>query len=187
MIERWHVLPAVLAALPACAPGPPPVDQAPGGDSTADSVEAAWASVQGLSCEGLAWRILKVDPTRAELAAEFGRPDSIVATTEPNRHVRGQLDSLFTVHYPGLMSILRKPEGGRDMVDHAVVTANRFLAHPQIGIDAPAARVIQALGEPTRRSPAALVYECGDGAEEPVTFHLAGGAVSRIEIDFYLD
>lgn len=187
MIAVRHVAPALLVALIACAPEAPPSEEPPAAArAPADSVEPP-SAVEALSCEGLAWTILEAEPTREGLAAGFGRPDSIVVSTEPNRHVRGRIDSLFAVHYPGLVSHLRKPEGGRDMADHAVVTANRFLAHPEIGIGVPESRVTQALGEPTRRTGGSLVYECGDGAEEPVTFHLADGVVRRIEIDYYLD
>ena len=107
--------------------------------------------------------------------------------TEPNRHVPGRTDSLFVVHYDGLVSSIRTPSPGRDLPFHVVVTDNRFVRHPAIGIGATAATVEAVLGAPTRRTDATLVYECGEGAEEPVTFRLEAGRVERIVIDYYVD
>lgn len=73
------------------------------------------------------------------------------------------------------------------MVDGLVVMESRFLAYPSIGVRAPEERVLAALGEPTRRTPDTLVYDCGMHVEEPVTFRLLDGVVRRIEIDYYLD
>jgi hypothetical protein len=47
--------------------------------------------------------------------------------------------------------------------------------------------VTRVLGEPTRRTPGGLVYDCGGGASQPVTFHLDGeDRVERVEISFYV-
>lgn len=143
--------------------------------------------MEEIACEDLARTILAVEPVRSSLERKFGAPDSVVASTEPNRHVRGRVDSLFVVHYSGLTASLRKPGGGEDMVDHVTVTESRFLAYPAIGVGVPEDRVIAALGEPTRRTRQSLVYDCGEHIEEPVTFHLADGVVRRIEIAYYLD
>jgi len=115
------------------------------------------------------------------------RPDSVAASTEPNRHVAGATDSLFAVHYSGLTVQIRKPRDGNDMVSHARVTDNQYLAYPRIGIGAPADRVIEALGQPTSREDGVLVYSCGMGAEQPVKFELADSVVRAIVIEFYVD
>ena len=177
----WMVLFAA-----ACAPDGAPPEDAPGRVEGPEDRQQP-AAVETIACENLARTILAVEPVRASLQRQFGVPDSITATTEPNRHVPGRVDSLFVVHYSGLTASLRKPGGGEDMVDGVVVTESRFLAHPAIGVGAPEARVIAALGAPTRRTAGSLVYDCGEHVEEPVTFHLRDGVVQRIEIDYYLD
>ena len=176
----------LLAAAAACAPDPAPSEHPAGREPAAGDGQTPPA-VEEIACQDLARTILAVEPLRASLAREFGAPDSIVATVEPNRHVPGRMDSLFVVHYSGLTSFLRKPGGGQDMMDHVVVTENRFLSHPSIGVGVSGDRVIAALGEPTRRTAESLVYDCGMHVEEPVTFHLEDHVVRRIEIDYYLD
>lgn len=178
---------ALLVAATACAPESPPPQDAAGRDEAAAAPPREPAAVEEIACEDLARTILAVEPMRASLERKFGAPDSVAATTEPNRHVHDRVDSLFVVHYSGLTSSLRKPGGGEDMVDHVTVTESRFLAYPTIGVGAPEERVIAALGEPTRRTSDSLVYDCGVHVEEPVTFHLVDGLVRRIEIAYYLD
>ena len=141
----------------------------------------------GITCDGLGWSILAVRPTRDGLRARFGAPVAVDARAVENRHVAGQIDTVLTVRYDGLHSEIYAVTGGRELPDHVLVTDGRFLAVPALGPGAPAERVTRALGEPTRRTPTSLVYECGEDVEEPVTFHLRGGAVERIEIDYYVD
>lgn len=173
---------AALAALAAgCSAPPAPEPSAPPPPTTSAPAPAT------LSCDDLARTLLVVEPTRAALAARFGPPDSLEVATEPNRHVPGQVDSLFVAHYDGLTSAIRTPSPGRDLPFHVVVTDSRFLRYPALGIGATATAVEAALGPPTRRTPTTLVYECGEGAEEPVTFRLRDGVVERIVVDFYVD
>ena len=140
-----------------------------------------------LSCEGLETSILAVPATRAELRRAYGEPDSIFGTTEPNRHVPGAVDSLFSVYYQGLTAGLRTPSGARDMVEHVTVRDNRFLRYPHIGIGATPSDIVAALGEPTARVSMTLVYDCGDATDQPVTFHLQTARVDSIQIHYYVD
>ena len=150
------------------------------GGSSADTADIP-------SCDDLANELLRTPITRAALSAEYGAPDSLLATTEPNRHVEGATDSLFTVFYPGLTALLRTPTDARDMVTHVTVSDNRYVAYPRIGIDADAASVTDALGAPHTRDAGSLVYACGEAVEQPVTFHLANGVVRSIDISYYVD
>jgi hypothetical protein len=139
------------------------------------------------SCEDLHATMLKVAPTRQAFAAEFGAPDSIARSTEPNRHDPAAIDSLFTVYYPRLVLDIRTPAGARDMATHVRVEDNRYLAYPGIGIGAAASRVEEVLGEPRERGPGSLTYQCGMGAEQPVTFSIANGRVGAVDIAWYVD
>lgn len=174
-------------APPATATDSPAADaELPGTAGAADAPDLDPESVP-LTCEGLHEQILKVPPTRQAFANEFGPPDSVAATTEPNRHVPGAVDSLFTVYYPGLVLDLRTPTGARDMATHVRLEQDRYLAYPAFGMGTPAGTVEAVLGEPHSRDSGNLKYQCGMGAEQPVTFMIDNGRVTAIEIAFYVD
>lgn len=189
--QRTWMLAAVALLALACAEDRPdsPPSRAGGAEGTAAASRAdgSVGSANLPSCDELAVALLRTPITRAELAAEYGAPDSVVATTEPNRHIQGATDSLFTVFYPGLTALLRTPPSARDMVTHVTVTDNRYVAYPQLGIDADAASVTDALGAPHTRDAGSLIYACGEAVEQPVTFHLVNGVVSSIDISYYVD
>lgn len=182
-----HCLAVLGALLVACSP-----DRAPSPEATpaADTATAATVPgdtlLAGMTCESFLGDGLRVAPTRAALADEFGAPDSVRAWAEPNRHVPDVTDSLFDVHYAGLFVHIRTPHGGNDMPDLARVTDNRFMQHAGLGIGAPGERLVRVLGEPSERSDTQLRYECSEVAA-PVTFTLARGVVTGIELDYYVD
>lgn len=161
-----------------------------GSDTTGLPETGAGSAATGAvpaDCEDLQDAILRVPPTRAALAAEYGAPDSVRSSTEPNRHVAGATDSLFTVHYPGFVADMRTPAGARDMATHVLVESSRYLAFPGIGIGATADRLREVLGEPDDAGSAYVRYQCSDAVEQPVTFRLTAGRVSAIEIHYYVD
>jgi hypothetical protein len=137
-------------------------------------------------CDSLERTILAGPLTRAGLRDRFGAPDSTHAATEPNRHVPGAVDSLFTEFRPGLVGSFRTLAGARDLIAGAEVTGRGYIAHSGLDIGAPEARVVRILGEPSRRSGDALVYECGE-VEQPVTFRLRDGIVTAVTIAYYVD
>lgn len=167
---------------------PPDDGSAPGADvPLTTTVDAAADGAVPSSCEDLHATMLKVAPTREAFAAEFGAPDSITRSAEPNRHDPAATDSLFTVYYPQLVLDIRTPAGARDMATHVAVQDNRYLAYPGIGIGAAASKVEETLGAPTERGPGSLTYQCGMGAEQPVTFSIADGRVRAVDIAWYVD
>lgn len=139
------------------------------------------------TCDDLAAVMLDPVPMRDRLQSRFGPADSLEVTTQPNRHLEGVTDSIFTVHYPGLTVRLHKPGGAEALVSHVTVGDNRYLAFPRIGIGAPEDSVVAALGPPTDRTTHRLTYSCGIGAEQPVHFELDRGRVARVTIDYYVD
>jgi hypothetical protein len=157
-----------------------PVD----GDDTAHSPTSV---ADTISCAGLHDRILRVPPTRAAFLAEFGTPDSVTGSIEPNRHVPDAVDSLFVVFYPGLVMNIRTPQGGRDMATGVTIHDDRYLAYPEIGMETSAERVTATLGTPTRRRDDQLIYDCDTVVEQPVAFRIVDGRVARIDISYYVD
>ena len=182
-----HVRPVLLAtalALAACGgeraePDPP---EAPAG---ADA--SPLPSGPTVICAGLEEVILATHPTREPLRAAYGEPDSTTTTPVPNRHVPGATDTLFTIHYPGLVALVHKPAEGNDLADFARVEDNRYLTIPSLGVGTTEELVRAALGEPLRVEDGALVYWCGEGAEQPVSFELADGRVRAVLVDYYVD
>jgi hypothetical protein len=159
------------------------------GDTADARAEASRGEALPAGCEGLAETILRFEHTRANLVRHMGPADTVEATAHPNRHVPGVTDSLFTIHYPGLVAGVHKPGGGEDLVSHVAVTDNRYLAFPRIGIGAQQDSVMAALGLPTegQTDGSALTYNCGMGPDQPVTFHLQDNRVSRITVEYYVD
>jgi hypothetical protein len=144
------------------------------------------AELSATSCEGLENGLLATPPLRAALAAAFGPPDSATVVTRPNLHDPGVTDTVFAVHHPGLRLSGVQPTGGREVPGHLVVVDNRYLAAPRLGIGAEESAIVEAYGAPGARHPGALVYACGE-VEQPVTFWLENGRVSRITVEFHVD
>ena len=155
----------------------------PAGDSTAGDTVAVEPA---LECAGLELSLLRAEPGRAGLRQTHGEPDSVRATTEPNRHMAGAIDSLFDVFYPGLRASFRTPPSARDLITAVSITDNRYISDARIGIGAREDTVIALLGPPTRREGGALVYDCGE-VEQPVRFELSSGRVTAIAIAYYVD
>lgn len=156
-------------------------------DESGISGEERSGELVPVSCEGLETSLIAAMPTRAGLRASFGAADSIRIATEPNRHMPDVVDSLFVVHYPGLVATLRKPGGGDDMPDLIEIADARYVGPAQLAPGVSAAQVVAVLGEPTEQDDTRLVYDCNLGADQPVTFHVRGGRVASITIDYYLD
>lgn len=145
------------------------------------------ASVSGLTCLTLMDAVFLAPLTREELLQAYGAPDSVHAATEPNRHVAGVIDSLFQVHYPGLTAGFRTPGGGSDLITRMDVTDNRYLRYPTIGIGARRDRLMQVLPDTSLVAADRVEYDCGMGANEPVTFWLVGGQIRRVSKSYYVD
>lgn len=183
---------AICALAPGCAdrqsgPDRPGDGSSPGVEVPVTAGDAVEEGAVPASCEDLHATMLRVPPTRQAFAAEFGAPDSIARSAEPNRHDPATVDSLFIVYYPRLVLDIRTPAGARDMATHVRVEDNRYLAYPGIGIGATAREVEEALGEPGARDPGRLIYQCGSGAEQPVMFSIPNGRVRAVEIAWYVD
>lgn len=139
------------------------------------------------SCRGLERQILAAEVAPDALVRAFGPPRRRAAETEPNRHLPDATDTLVTLSWEGLEVRLRDPPGKAPLPQRALVRSARFVRHPELAPGTSAVAVVQALGEPGRRRADALVYDCGTGASQPVTFHLREGRVERIEVSFHVD
>ena len=145
------------------------------------------ASLAGMTCLTLMDAVFLAPLTRAELLQAYGAPDSVHASTEPNRHVPGVLDSLVQVHYHGLSAEFRIPGGGSDLITRMDATDNRYLRYPSIGIGARRDRLIQVVSDTSLVTDDRVEYDCNMGANEPVTFWLVSGQVRRVSKTYYVD
>jgi hypothetical protein len=149
-VRALVLLALVSAALASsCTPGQ---EHQPAEDPDTADVQAEAARSEALppGCEELAETLLRFAPTRAGLANRLGAADRVELVTQPNRHVEGVTDSLFTIYYPGLVAGVHKPGGGEDLVSHVALTDTRYVAFPRIGIGAQQDSVMAALGPPPR-------------------------------------
>ena len=71
----------------------------------------------------------------------------------------------------------------------AMVSDNRYLKYPQLGIGTPGVTILQSLGEPGNRESGKYRYDCARciGEDSPAYFYFDRGRVQRIEYSFYLD
>lgn len=133
---------------------------------------------------------LLASDSRLEVAGRFGQPDSMTSRSVMNRHIPSQADSIVDLFYPGLhLTYYVVGEGKKEFLQTAVVSDNRYLKYPQVGIGTAEEAVLRLLGEPSEREPGKYRYDCARciGADSPVYLYFDRGKVQRIEYSFYLD
>jgi hypothetical protein len=142
-------------------------------------------------CGDLAENGFKADGVRKAVAAQFGRPDSVRVQPAPNPHRPAQTDTVVDVFYPGLRLhywVVGLSQPQTDILLEADVSDNKYLKYPRLGIGATAGEIESALGEP-ERTPDSYGYSCAlhimSGAD--LTFHLAGGRVTRVDYRWQAD
>lgn len=162
--------------------------QAPPADSGMAKNEGAfnYATLAELTCTEFVRNIFPSDLDRSSLRNEFGRADSVRAEVRPNAFDPAVPDSFFGVYYPGMIVILQKVGDGEEFPWGVDVWNNEYLKFPAIGIGTPKERVIDVLGDPQEISQDRLTYNCGIGADQPTTFQLRDGEVTRIHISYYI-
>lgn len=151
------------------APAPPPPPELP-----------------AISCADLPRSLFITELGTTALRREFGAPDSVPTVVLPSERDEAVHDTFFAIYYPGLAVSGELVGGGRELIWGAVVSSNRYLRYPEIGIGASAELVTRVLGRPSEAEGDNLVYDCGTGPDEPVTFYIRDGTVERIEVSYYI-
>ena len=174
----------LLVQLPACTAPPPPED-APGDDLPASSPLAP-PPLPGRSefvDNGLAISA----GTRAELRAALGEPLEIASATLANRHVPGVMDTIYTLHYPGLSARFHHPGGGSDLLSMVHVSDNRHLRYPVIGREM--TEIEAAFGPPDASFDSSATYLCTtcQAGDDPVELVVEDGEVRRVRFNYYVD
>lgn len=83
---------------------------------------------------------------------------------------------------------VHRPGGGHDMFSRALISDNRYLRTPVIGMVAD--EVERRYGRPEWRSDSSITYSCVGSCiavEDPVEFIFADGRVRRVRLSYYVD
>jgi hypothetical protein len=177
-LSKPHLLLAALLLAAACSEPAPRTDS-----SVTDTIDTA-AGCRQFAREGLKLKAR----TRADLAAEVGRPINTTVTVESNRHVPGVQDSIFRLEYDGMTVQVRKAGAGNELLEQVAVSKRKWLNFPFFQPGVPVEKLVQAIGEPQRREGDRLIYTCAGGeAEDPVVFATNSGVVERIVFNYYVD
>lgn len=128
-----------------------------------------------------------IGSTRPEITQRLGEPDSLLATSVPNRHDPSVQDTLLALHYPDLVVHIHRPGGGRDLLSDVEVTDDRYLRHPILG--ATREEVEAAFGPPHEVRDGVWSYDCATcgEADSPVEILFADDRVRKVRFTYYVD
>lgn len=127
--------------------------------------------------------------TGVEIRTQLGAPEAESARPVPNSHDATVVDSILTWTYEELEAEVYRTADGRRLLAQALVTGNRHLTFPEIGIGEPSSAVRELLGPPDVEGPGELEYRCASctAPVEPVIFELEGDRVAAVRFLFPLD
>lgn len=129
------------------------------------------------------------DPQTQDLTVldELNEPSRVDVETRPNRHVRGQTDTLRTLRYDGLDLTVYHVSDGKEILQTVSVTDERFRTDRGLHVGMSRGAIEATLGQPTRRSGNEYVYDLG--GQLPTMLHVAFSTdiVSRLEWKYPVD
>lgn len=195
-----RLLPALVSVLllTSCtepAPPPPLSDTTRAGAALADTALADTARAASATRPGI--------PLPELLAAGFDPPpgvDSLAmldrlapplrveAEAVPNRHVRGQMDTLRTYVYDGLRFHVYAVSGSnKEILQGVTVTGSAYTTRDGLRVGSHRTEVEVALGPPARMEDRTAVYEFGQAAPTRLRIDYHSDVVERLEWSFYVD
>lgn len=135
---------------------------------------------------------VKLGVTRAELRRQLGEPDSVRATAVANRHDPSVIDSVVTLHYPGLSAeIYRAMFDGRELLSQLVITDDRHLrAESPLRLGMSPDEVQLLLGAPSGGAGDTLRYTCNScdaAGNDVLELQLPGRELRRIALRYWID
>jgi hypothetical protein len=131
-------------------------------------------------------------PSRAELTAQLGEPDSVAVRTVENRHDPAATDSIVTFYYDGLAAEIHVAGyDGKEILSALLIGDSRYLqAGTPVRLGDSEASVRAALGDPDEAGESHLEYMCDDclaAGQETTRFVLEQGVVTRIEVRYWVE
>jgi hypothetical protein len=185
----------VAAALVACAA---PKQEAAGGSPfhrevppTADTTTSPLPSTTD-SARSAYWAFVnKLDGRRGDVGKVLGPPTSSSGDTLRNVHDPTVVDSLVTLHYPGLeVQFFVGAAGGNEFPTLVSTTDSSVRLPLPVGIGSSRAELERAFGradfESSRSDSVCLQFEVSGGSNQLV-FLLLNNTVRRIEWSYYVD
>jgi hypothetical protein len=135
---------------------------------------------------------IEVGPSRAELVAQLGEPDSVSVRTVQNRHDPSVTDTIATYYFAGLTAEIHVAGyDGKEILAALDIADDRYLrSDSPVRLRDTAEAVRAVLGEPDESGEAYLEYHCDDclaAGQETTRFVLTGGLVTRIEVRYWVD
>ena len=178
---------ALALVLTGCADRPSAPDAAP---TATDSTSPAPASVRpGVSLD----RLLADRADDAPLLAELRAPRRQSARAVANRHVEGQVDSVVTRVYDGLVLEAYVVTGGRTFIRRVDVDEASYGTSDGVSVGESRADLEEVLGVPTREDGETVTYIAGSGpVPTPVEVTYAQGTdgaqrATRVVWHLYVD
>jgi hypothetical protein len=158
------------------------------GDEEAVSEQSAATPVEAFFRYGP----VKLGATRAELRRQLGEPDSVRASAVANRHDPSLVDSVLTLHYPGLTAgIYRAMFDGRELLTELVITDDRHLRpESPLRMGMSPAEVQLVLGAPSGGAGDTLRYTCTScdaAGNDVLELLLPGDELRRIALHYWID
>jgi hypothetical protein len=135
---------------------------------------------------------MEVGPSRAELVAQLGEPDSVSMRTVQNRHDPSVTDTIVKYYFGGLTAEIHVAGyDGKEILAALDIADDRYLrADSPVRLGDTGDAVRATLGEPDESGESYLEYHCEDclaAGQETTRFVLTGGLVTRIEVRYWVD
>lgn len=102
------------------------------------------------------------------MLSDLRAPRSLTAEPVENRHVAGQVDTVRTWTYDGLVIEAYEVSGGPTFIQRVAVTGVDYGTASGLAVDEPRAALEAVLGPPVEETGATAVYETGDPAAPTV-------------------
>lgn len=197
-----RLLPALVSVLllASCAePAPPPgtphpdsvlADSARAGTAPADTAQAAAATRPGIPLPELLAAGFDPPAGAGSLAVldRLAPPLRVEAEAVPNRHVRGQMDTLRTYVYDGLRFRVYAVSGSnKEILQGVTVTGRAYTTRDGLRVGNHRTEVEAALGPPARMEDRTAVYEFGEAAPTRLRVDYRSDVVEQLEWSFYVD
>lgn len=135
---------------------------------------------------------VELGTSRAQLRERLGEPDSVSQRVLPNPHDPAVIDTVFTVHHPGLeVEIYRASFDGRELLAALAIGDDRWLrAESPLRLGMSPADIRLALGEPEHEEDGDLFFTCTTctvGGQDGLELRVDGGRLSRIRVQYWID
>jgi hypothetical protein len=122
------------------------------------------------------------------LVQRLGLPQRVETEPIANQYVRGQVDTLRTLIYPGIEALVYDvANDSKTFLVRLSLSSARYTTPDGLRVGLRKTRVIEALGPPTRHDASAgeLIYQETEATPTSMVVRVRDGRVVRIDWEFY--